>query len=183
MNTLQGKKIILRALEPSDLEQLYLLENDESVWEISNTSTPFSAYILKQYLENSHKDIYEVKQLRLVICISDQKKAVGFIDLFDFDPKHKRVGVGIVIFDVKERQKGYAKEALKLLCDYAFEHLNVHQIFAHITEGNDGSIQLFEKQGFTKSGIRRDWIFSGKDFKDEVVYQLIENVYLTPNNK
>ena len=69
----------LRALESSDLDFLYKLENDQSVWEISNTSTPYSKYVLKQYLENAHRDIFEVKQLRLVIVQIDKDRPVGFV--------------------------------------------------------------------------------------------------------
>ncbi len=174
MITLKGDNIFLRALELSDLDFLYNLENNKSLWEVSNTTTPYSKYILNQYLENSHRDIYDVKQLRLVICNND-KEAVGFIDLFDFDPKHKRVGVGIVIFSEEDKRKGFASEALKLTCDYAFKHLDVHQIFAGITEENKGSIQLFEKAGFERSGIKKDWVFSDGKFKSEYLYQLIPN--------
>jgi diamine N-acetyltransferase len=68
MVTLQGKNIYLRALEPEDLEFVYAIENDESIWEVSNTQTPYSRFLIRQYLENAHQDIYEAKQLRLVIC-------------------------------------------------------------------------------------------------------------------
>jgi diamine N-acetyltransferase len=52
---------------------------------------------VKQYLENAHQDIYEAKQLRLAICQDQDFPALGLIDLFDFDPKNNRAGVGIVI--------------------------------------------------------------------------------------
>ena len=177
MKTLKGKNIILRALEPTDLDFLYQMENDESVWEVSNTNTPYSQFILKQYLENSHKDIFEVKQLRLVICTSENQKAIGCIDLFDFDPKHHRVGVGIVISSEDNKQKGYASEALQLLSNYVFTHLNVHQVYANITEDNIPSIQLFEKIGFVKSGVKLDWIYTQGSYKNELHYQLINNVH------
>lgn len=175
MATLKGENMFLRALELADLDFLYKLENDESLWEVSNTSTPYSKYILNQYLENSHRDIYDVKQLRLVICKSENEAVIGFIDLFDFDPKHNRVGVGIVIFSEGDKRKGFASEALKLTCDYAFMHLKVHQVFAGITEENEGSIHLFEKAGFERTGIKKDWIFSKGNYKSEYIYQLIHN--------
>jgi len=175
MKTLNGENIFLRALELSDLDFLYTLENDESLWEVSNTTTPYSKYILNQYLENSHRDIYDVKQLRLVICNNDNKEVVGLIDLYDFEPKHNRVGVGIVIFSEEDKRKGFASEALQLTCNYAFTHLNVRQVFAGITEENKGSIQLFENAGFERSGVKKDWIFSEGKFKSEYFYQLIPN--------
>ena len=173
MITLKGENIFLRALEPSDLDFLYYLENEETLWEVSNTQTPYSKFILKEYLDNSHRDIYEVKQLRLVICKTESNNPIGFIDLYDFDPHHRRVGVGIVIFPNKDRGKGYASEALHLTCNYAFEHLNVHQVFAGITEDNEGSIKLFEKAGFENNGFKKDWIFSTGTYKSEYIYQLI----------
>lgn len=173
MKTLQGEAILLRALEHSDLDFLYKLENDESVWEVSNTSTPYSKYVLKQYLDNAHRDIYDVKQLRLVICTSTDKKAIGFVDLFEFEPKHRRVGVGIVIFSETDRNKGYASEALQLIANYAFTHLKVHQLYANISEDNNVSIQLFEKLGYTLSGTKKDWLTAAKGFKSELLYQLI----------
>ncbi len=174
MTTLKGANILLRALEPSDLDFLYHLENEESLWEVSNTLSPYSRFILNEYLENSHRDIYEVKQLRLVICKIENSEPIGFIDLYDFDPKHGRVGVGIVIFNNGDRRKGFASEALSLTCNYAFKHLNVHQVFAGITEDNDGSITLFENAEFERNGVKRDWIFSGGKFKSEYIYQLIQ---------
>lgn len=127
MLTLKGEHIYLRALEPEDLEFIHQIENDETIWEISNTITPYSKYLIKQYLENAHKDIYEVKQLRLVIC-NDADTAIGMIDLFDFDIKNKRAGIGILVKSETDRQKGYGKEALKLLIKYSFKPLRFASI-------------------------------------------------------
>jgi len=149
------------------------LENDETTWEVSNTSTPYSKYVLKKYLDNAHRDIYEVKQLRLVVCVAETDAAVGFIDIFDFDPKHRRVGVGIIIFAKRDRQKGYASEALNVLRSYALAHLGVHQVYANITRDNNASIQLFEKLGFKLSGEKKDWIHAAGTYKDELFYQYL----------
>lgn len=105
MITLKGKHIYLRALELEDLEFIHQVENDESIWEISSTITPYSKFLIKQYLENAHKDIFEVKQLRLVIS-SYNDDALGLIDLFDFDFRNKRVGVGILIKNLRIDKKG-----------------------------------------------------------------------------
>ena len=177
MTTLKGEKIFLRALEHSDLDFLYLLENDETGWEVSNTTTPYSKHILQQYLDNAHRDIYDVKQLRLVICTLTNERAVGFIDLYDFDPKHSRAGVGIIIFSEENRHQGFAFEALQLMNQYAVTHLNIHQLYATISEDNTQSIQLFKKAGYMESGVKKDWIKSGKTYKNELFYQLIHDVH------
>ncbi len=176
MITLKWKDIVLRALEPSDLDFLYKLENDESVWEISNTSTPYSRHILNQYLNNSHQDIYSAKQVRLVITLASDGRSIGFVDLFDFDPKHQRVGLGIVIFDEADRGKGYASQSIEMICSYAFTHLNVYQLYANVTGDNERSIELFKKVGFLQTGIKKDWIYSEGVFKDEHLFQLTKDV-------
>lgn len=175
MATLHGKNINLRALEPIDLDFLFSVENNESFWEISSTQTPFSKYILQKYIENAHQDIYEAKQYRFVIC-NTQNIPVGMIDLFDFNPQHKRVGVGILILP-EYQGNGFGSEALEMVIDYAFTYLNVHQIFANITAENKKSITMFEKFNFEKVGIKKDWIYTNDSFKDEILYQLIK----TPN--
>ena len=124
-------------------------------------------------MENSHRDIYDIKQLRLVITIASEKRAIGFIDLFDFEPKHKRVGLGIVIFSEEDRGKGFAFQALEVICKYVFSHLNVHQVYANITEDNKRSIELFKKAGFLESGVKRDWVFAHGGYKNELIFQLV----------
>jgi len=172
MATLIGENISLRALEPGDIDFLYSTENDEANWEISSTQIPFSKYILEKYIKNAHQDIYEAKQYRFVICAIDNTP-IGMIDLFDFNPQHNRVGIGILITP-SFQGKGYASEALELVIEYAFTFLNVHQIFANITSENKKSISLFEKFNFKQVGVKKDWIFSNSTYKDEILYQLLK---------
>ncbi|MEO9893500.1 GNAT family N-acetyltransferase [Aurantibacter sp.] len=170
---LRGDHIYLRALEPSDLEFLYELENNPEIWEVSGTITPYSKQVLKLYLENAHRDIYDVKQLRLCIC-HNSGKLLGLIDLFDFDPKNKRAGMGIIIVQKEYRNKGIGSAAINLMCEYAFDVLNLHQLFANVASDNEPSIKLFEKMGFEQVGVKKDWIYSIEGFKNEILFQKIK---------
>ena len=172
MVSLQGNKVKLRALEKEDLDLLFELENNPSVWEISGTITPYSRDVLKLYLDNAHRDIYDVKQLRLVIC-TPNNKAIGLIDLFDFDPKNKRAGIGILIKDEGNRNKGVGSESIEILSRYAFKTLQLKQLYANILEENERSIHLFKKLGFELVGTKKDWIFSEGVFKSELLFQKI----------
>lgn len=172
MVTLKGKHIYLRALEPEDLEFIHTIENDENFWEISSTQTPYSKFLIKQYLEQAHKDIYEVKQLRLVIS-SYEDVPLGMIDIFDFDFKNNRAGIGILIKETENRKQGFGSESLSLLVDYCFNHLYLHQLFCNISEGNIASINLFTNQGFKKIGLKKDWTLSDGIYKNEYLFQLI----------
>ncbi|MDR1792553.1 MAG: GNAT family N-acetyltransferase [Bacteroidales bacterium] len=167
-----GKKVFLRALELTDVQTLYALENDAQIWAISQTMTPYSAFALEQFvLQAVTNDIYAAKQLRLVICDINSGKAVGLIDLFDFNPAHKRAGVGILI-DKEFRNQGFATEALQLLIEYAFHTLELHQLFCSLPENGLQCKQLFEKSGFELTSIRKDWYqWKGKWYA-ELNYQL-----------
>jgi len=172
MQVLKNHIISLRALEPEDLDLLFSTENNSDFWEVSSTQTPFSKFILKKYLANAQQDIYEARQLRLVIVNTATDENVGLIDLFDFNPQHQRAGIGILI--LKEHQnKGFASEALKMITQYAFDHLNLHQVYANIPADNKKSLALFNKLNFVKIGIQKDWILSKGSFKDVHLYQLI----------
>jgi len=167
------KEISLRALEPEDLELLYEWENNVSYWIVSNTVVPFSKYTLKRYLEESHKDIYEAGQVRLMIDHIPDNKTIGTIDVFDFDPFHKRAGVGILIANEEYKRKGYATMALKCLIDYCFGTLLLHQLYCGILANNPESMDLFKKSGFVQSGIKKDWIRTSDGYLDEYLFQLI----------
>ncbi|MFH6934556.1 GNAT family N-acetyltransferase [Flavobacterium sp. FlaQc-30] len=178
MITLKGDTIYLRALEPNDLEFVYAMENDQSIWEVSNTHTPYSRFLIRQYLENAQQDIYEAKQLRLAICQDEDFPAIGLIDIFDFDPKNNRAGVGIVIQKNANRSKNIGSEALELLINYSFFNLNLHQLYANISTSNDASMALFTKFGFEKIGIKKDWILLNNHYHDEAIFQLINKEHL-----
>ena len=171
MNTLKGKNIFLRALELEDINYLFSIENNEKYWSISDSQIPFSKYLLNRYLKNSDMDIYEAKQLRLVIA-DFQNITIGLIDLFDIDFKNNRAGVAIIINE-KMRSNGFAKEALELLIKYSKTHLSLHQLYCNILEDNTHSVNLFKSVEFKQVGLKKDWIkFDGK-YKNELLLQLI----------
>jgi len=168
------QEIKLRALEPEDLELLYEWENNNDYWIISNTVSPFSKYTLKRYIENSHKNIYETGQLRLMIEHISDKKTIGTIDIFDFDSYHKRAGLGILIANETYRKKGYATMALTVLIDYCFKTLLLHQLYCTMLDTNCESIELFKKLGFKEIGKKKDWIRTNDGYLSEIMFQLIK---------
>ncbi|MBW6490227.1 MAG: GNAT family N-acetyltransferase [Lentimicrobium sp.] len=170
---MQGERLFLRALEPADIDLLYIWENDPAHWAVSNTITPFSRFAIEQYILNTDSDIYSSRQLRLIVCLKDEKNTpIGAIDLFDFDPHHSRAGMGILI-SAKFRNRGYAREALKIMIEYCRKVLHLHQLYCNIAEDNFQSIRLFEEAGFVKSGTKKDWLKQGENWTDELIFQNI----------
>jgi diamine N-acetyltransferase len=172
MLQLENSVIKLRALEPEDLSLLYQWENNTAWWLFGNTVNPFSKYILREYIVNSDKTIYDNKQLRLMIQVKESSKTIGMIDLYDFDPHHNRAGIGIVIDELFQSQ-GYAQEAISVIIHYAFDFLTLHSLYAYILPENQPSIAAFMKSGFEKTATIKDWLRKKETYLDVEVYQLI----------
>lgn len=170
MALLENKHIRLRALEPEDLSVLYRWENNSDLWSVGSTLAPYSQYVLREYIVESRRDIYEIKQLRLIIEKCEAKEAIGIIDLFDFDPHNQRAGVGILL-DPDYQGNGWATDALNLLVEYAFSFLKLHQLYVHIPSNNEPSKALFARCGFQTTALLTDWLVAPEGFKDVCVMQ------------
>ena len=167
LNLLENSNIKLRAVEPEDLELLYKWENNSQIWQVSNTLAPYSKYVLKQYIENSHKDIYETKQLRLIIVSKkDNNLPVGTVDLYDVDFYNLKAGIGILIADNENRNRGFAGITLEIIHGYVFKHLGLKQLFCEISESNHYSLKLFQNHDFKISGKLLNWKKTNNTFED-----------------
>lgn len=164
-------QVSFRAMEPEDLDNLYSIENDTSIWNAGTTSVPYSRYTLYQYIANAKNDIFEDRQVRLMIE-DESKDVVGIIDIYDYDPKHHRAEVGIVI-KREYRGQGYARSAIKRITNYALDVLHLHQLYAYIDKTNKVSRHVFEQSGFTLSAELKDWLFDGRAYHDALLMQII----------
>ncbi|WP_188556076.1 GNAT family N-acetyltransferase [Hymenobacter glacieicola] len=169
---LSSDLIFLRPLEADDLDFLYALENDPSVWGVSDTLAPVSRHVLRQYLDSAAADFFEVRQLRLIICDTGSRAAVGTLDIFGFEPLHQRAAVGITV-QREFRRRGYARAALALLVPYARQVLRLHQVYCTISVANRASIQLFTAAGFAPVGVRKEWLRTAQGWQNALEMQLL----------
>lgn len=165
------ENVRLRALEPADLELLYLWENDPEIWRVSATIAPMSREVLSKLISDQKYDLYASRQMRLMIDVDNV--SVGCVDLFNFEPLHRRFGVGILIYADEHRRRGYASRVIEQVKDYAHNILDLKQIWVNINEDNPASIALFESCGFVLSARRKEWINRAGKFIDELEYQYI----------
>ena len=140
---LKSENIVLRPLQESDLDFLDNIENNKKNWQFGSERKQFNRQQLLTYIANSGTDITLAKQYRFVIDLN--LIPIGFIDLFDYTLTS--AGVGLII-SKGYRNKGYAKEALNLLIDYAFNFLKLRKLHCSINTANLGSIRLFHSCGF-----------------------------------
>ena len=163
------ESLFLRALEPKDLDLLFEIENEDEFWKYANRTEPYSKDLLNSYIKQQHQDIFEVKQKRFVLS-DGSSSALGFVDLFDFEPLHRRAGVCIVIRK-RKRGLGYGKKGLELLDSHCKINLNIHCLFANIATENKTSLHIFERCGYQKVGVKKEWNFYEGSFHDEFLYQ------------
>lgn len=164
--------IYLRPLEPEDLEFFYKWENDTTLWQHGSSIVPFSRFALRQYIADSRLDIFQTKQLRMMIVEKTEDLVVGTVDLYEFDALNSRAGIGILV-DESYQKKGFASQALSCIEKYAFGHLKLHQLYAFVPERNLPSLALFEKAEYEKTAILKDWVSVNKSFGDVIVMQKI----------
>ncbi|MGV3540632.1 MAG: GNAT family N-acetyltransferase [Rufibacter sp.] len=169
---LQTDRIFLRAPEPTDLEFLYLFENDTAMWPVSLSLAPFSKDVLRQYLENATLDIYAARQLRLMVCLQETQQVMGTVDLFDFEPLHRRAGVGIAVAE-EFRGQGYGKEVLQVLETYAAQVLQLHQLHCSVAADKAASLTLFRQLHYAQVGVRQEWLKTPTGWQDVVEFQKI----------
>ncbi len=162
--------LMLRALEPTDLDKLYQWENDVDLWHTSATITPFSRKQLWDYIENYDGDIYRTRQLRLMIVEVSTNQPIGTIDLYDFDPVNSRANVGILI-DKCYQHKGYGTSALTLLETYCHEHISLNQLVATVATDNEASLLLFRSLEYIEVGQMKWWLKRGHQYCDAILFQ------------
>jgi diamine N-acetyltransferase len=170
MFPLQGNKIYLRLPHENDAELIFAWENALSVIEINLHKETVSKTEVENWIKTRHHDLELEKELRLMICLKDNVVA-GSVDLFEFDKKNKRAGVGIIV-EENFRTKGIATEALVLLKEYCFKKIKINSLWCNISAVNATSINLFEKCGFELCGVKKKWnINSENEFVDELFFQ------------
>lgn len=158
----------LRAPEKSDIDRMYLWENDPEGWLDAASRAPVSRQQLWNYIESYDGDPLKNGEGRFVIDRNGE--TVGAVDLTSIDLLNRRAEVSIVI-DPSLRRKGLALETLNLLADYCRIHLGLHQLYAIVRVGNEPSRRLFEAAGYKISGRLRSWVRHGEQYSDAYLLQ------------
>ncbi len=167
----------LRAVEIEDAELFYRWENDTSLWEVGLTRRPISRFAIEQYvIEAQNESFYSSHQIRLMIDVGEgeNKRTVGCIDVFDFEPTDLKAAVGVLI-DQSERGKGYSKQAILLLWEFVSKTYHLNQLYSLVACDNTPSKRMFLATGFEHTATLRSWIKTSQGFKDVELYQKIDN--------
>ena len=146
----------LRALEPSDVDRLYIWENTPEMWRYGFSPAPLSRHQLWEYVTQYDANPLAQRQLRLMIDAGEE--TVGTLDLYDLDARNGHTFIGIMIAP-QYRRHGYASEAIA--------------IAATVADDNHASSALFEKCGFRHTATLPQWVARSKNtYTDARIFTL-----------
>lgn len=163
---IENDRIILRAVEPDDVQRLYEWENDRP----TVFDAPLSLQNITDYVMNYRADIWADGQLRLMIVDRASGDTVGCVDLYSLSVNDRRAGTGIYIA-APCRGRGLASAAVEAVAEYASRRLGLHQLWATCAVGNEASRRLFAGRGFRPVGRLRSFIRRGQTYEDVLVMQ------------
>ena len=155
MTDYSASALILRALEPSDTDMLYLWENGPDMWRYGFSPAPLSRHQIWEYITQYDANPLASGQLRLMMQVAD--KTVGAVDKYNIDMRNRHAFIGIMTAP-DFRKHGYALKALELICDYCRYNLGLKRVAATVAENNIPSMALFRKGNFIIVAKLPQWI-------------------------
>lgn len=173
MNIL-GKKVILRAVEPSDVELIIEMFNDSEIENmVVGWSFPLSKYAQEKWLENNYND---PNNHRFVIETAEDG-AVGIATLTDIDWKNRKANHGMKIANIKNKGKGIGTDTVMAIMRYAFDELQLHRLDGGWFKENTASAGLYKKCGWKEEGIRKEYIYKRGAYRDLVEVGILSTEY------
>lgn len=163
-------QVKLRAVEPEDVDRLYILENDQAIWPFGSNQAPLSHHQLWEYANNYDANPFSSGQLRLIIASADNN-ICGIVDLYDIDARNSRAMVGIMIAP-EFRNRQLATDALRQLSEYSRNILGLSLLAADIPADNEPSLKLFSRCGYQNIGERPAWYRRGSSAVSARLFQL-----------
>ena len=128
-------------------------------------------------LAGAKKTLEELSGHRFAIVLIDGDVCIGHISLHDIDHLFRHAFIGIVIGEDEHRNRGYGTEAVRLVLDYGFKALNLHNIMLSVHGDNAAGIACYKKVGFRDAGRRREWLFKNGKYVDVVYMDILENEF------
>ena len=165
-----GQRLYLSPFNPSDPEIHAKWANWMNNRAVSDT---FGGHQNMVSLATAKKAVEELSGYRFDIVLRDSDDLIGHISLHDIDHLHRHAFMGIVIGEDEHRGRGYGTEAARLILDYGFNTLNLHNIMLSVHADNHAGISSFKKAGFKDAGRRRDWIFKNGEYHDVLYMDIL----------
>lgn len=175
-------RIFLRKVKRGDAGLISRWFNDKKNMKYMSTVVRCEVHSKKDW-ERRIKESDSTFERLFMVCRKAGKKRIGHAGIDDLDFHDKRGEVFFLIGEKEEQGKGYGKEILALLLDYAFKKLKLNSLFATATLENKPSQRVLQRAGFRKIGIRRGYNYIDGKFLDEVFFDMTAEDYRKSKKK
>lgn len=160
----EGTLIRLRALEEGDLTRVNAGFWDPDVNQYMSTVWPEPMTGTREWLERVRKSP-TTATFGIETMAGD---LVGACSLEGISARHRSAEVGIWIAQ-PYWSRGYGTDAVRTLCRFGFQEMNLQHILLHVNEDNPRARRAYEKVGFKEEGRLRREQFVGGRFVDVLV--------------
>ena len=171
---IEGTTINLRLARESDFQSYYAFLLEPESKRLTGTQRDFSQDEISDWIKNISK-IHE-DRVDFMIISKDTDEFLGEVVLSEIDFTNRNANIRIAI-GMQQSGKGYGTEAMNLMLRYGFETLNLHRIGLEVYAFNPRAIHVYEKIGFQREGVQRDWLYSEGDFHDLIMMSILENEF------
>lgn len=172
---IQGKKVVLRAIEEEDLPLLRKWTNDPEVAQLlGDWNFPVSSQDQKRLLAG-----LSVDSLHQRFAIENPDIGlIGTANLVDINWKNRNASHSMMIGDTNHRGKGYGRDTIMAIMRYAFEELGLQRLDGSMIEDNEASIATYvDKCNWKVEGRQRNWYFRRNRFWDRVLVGVTKEDY------
>jgi RimJ/RimL family protein N-acetyltransferase len=172
---LVGERVYLSpwAGDDAEAELFATWVNDSKVTDgVGNTTSLYSVASEKQYVADvASKSSDDSRDF--VILDNATNQPVGNCRIMKIDWLNQTAELGILIGEEKARGQGFGEETVKLLLDFGFNHLNLHNIYLCYYAGNIAAQKCYEKVGFREIGRKREAAFRNGERDDVVLMEFL----------
>lgn len=167
-----GDKLYLRPLDREDAPTLQRFINDPGVSRNLLVYRPYTLGMELAYIENS---VSSPTDLALGICLMSDDQLIGTTGLHGVHDKDRRADFGVAIGDERQWGKGYGTEVTRLMTQLAFERLNLNRVSLSVYEFNERGIRAYERVGFQREGVLRQYTFVDGAYHDAIVMSMLRS--------
>jgi len=164
---LQGEKVLLRAMNRDDLEQLCEFNNDVDV-ELAGGGDPPMPQTLARLQAEFDTRVSQGGRDDASFAIVVDGQMIGQCALYQFEATAHTCMLGITIGDKRYWGQGYGRDAVRLLLDYAFRLRNQHRVYLSVNGNNERAIRAYKACGFVEEGRLRSHAWSNGAYIDLV---------------
>jgi RimJ/RimL family protein N-acetyltransferase len=171
---LRGEKVVLRAMRREDTDLLWRFENDPE-FHIAGGGDPPVPVPLERLQREFDKEVAEPSRDRIEFAIEADGKCIGRCGLHGIDPNARHAELGIGIGDKDYWDRGYGRDAVRLLLGYAFRVRNLRRVWLEVHAANDRAIRSYRACGFVEEGRLREHVWLNGLYVDNVLMGVLRD--------